>query len=339
MRRVSLIFSVGVSVVIYSSVTVQAPLEVLSYPNDEYIRWYRGITRVYIGNQANRDTHSVGYQPAGVDRRNMTSMLQEVDDIVSVVIQEPSSSPSYMAIFAKKVQTIIRRCISKRWMPPVPPFPSRPRYADPGHVEMERGEGSRQVERGEGSGGGHPLVDPFDNPNLDIPSFSLGLTQPFQSLPGGSGTLRAPPLPGLGFSLFQSPAGTSLRFSSFCAPPPPSTVGSSTPHQPISQASSSDDEEQTDDTDDVQCHGFGHRVGKKITSQWFSSARYDYTHSGAFLDMGSGSPIDDLVESGTIRLLDWNDSITDIQLGMRFVDKVQAISADRKWSISMGREY
>ncbi|KAI5673167.1 hypothetical protein M9H77_13531 [Catharanthus roseus] len=37
------------------------------------------------------------------------------------------------------------------------------------------------------------------------------------------------------------------------------------------------------------------------SSQWFSSARYDYTHSGAFLDIGSGSPIDDLVESGTIR--------------------------------------
>ncbi|KAI5661743.1 hypothetical protein M9H77_21066 [Catharanthus roseus] len=48
------------------------------------------------------------------------------------------------------------------------------------------------------------------------------------------------------------------------------------------------------------------------SSQWFSSVRYDYTHSGAFLDMGSGSPIDDLVESGTIRLLDWNDSMTDI---------------------------
>ncbi|KAI5657087.1 hypothetical protein M9H77_25880 [Catharanthus roseus] len=40
------------------------------------------------------------------------------------------------------------------------------------------------------------------------------------------------------------------------------------------------------------------------SSQWFSTARYDYIHSGAFLDMGSGSPIDDLVESGTIRLLD-----------------------------------
>ncbi|KAI5672820.1 hypothetical protein M9H77_13184 [Catharanthus roseus] len=45
-------------------------------------------------------------------------------------------------------------------------------------------------------------------------------------------------------------------------------------------------------------------------------------NGSAMLDIGSGSPIDDLVESGTIRLLDWNDSMTDIQLGMRFVDKV-----------------
>ncbi|KAI5652666.1 hypothetical protein M9H77_29853 [Catharanthus roseus] len=56
--------------------------------------------------------------------------------------------------------------------------------------------------------------------------------------------------------------------------------------------------------------------------QWYSSARYDYTQSRVFLDMGSASPIDDLVESGTLRLLDWSDSMTDIQLGMRFVDKV-----------------
>ncbi|KAI5663602.1 hypothetical protein M9H77_22925 [Catharanthus roseus] len=63
------------------------------------------------------------------------------------------------------------------------------------------------------------------------------------------------------------------------------------------------------------------------SSQWFSNAKYDYTYSGAFLDIGSGSPIDDLVESGTVRLLDWNDFMTDIQLGMRFVDKVQAVSA------------
>ncbi|KAI5659326.1 hypothetical protein M9H77_28119 [Catharanthus roseus] len=43
------------------------------------------------------------------------------------------------------------------------------------------------------------------------------------------------------------------------------------------------------------------------SNQWFSNARYDYTHSGAFLDMGLGSPIDDIIESGTVQLLDWND--------------------------------
>ncbi|KAI5662110.1 hypothetical protein M9H77_21433 [Catharanthus roseus] len=36
------------------------------------------------------------------------------------------------------------------------------------------------------------------------------------------------------------------------------------------------------------------------STQWFSNARYDYTHSGAFLDISSGSPIDDIVESGTV---------------------------------------
>ncbi|KAI5672751.1 hypothetical protein M9H77_13115 [Catharanthus roseus] len=46
-------------------------VEVLSYPYDEYIRWYQGITRVYIGNPANRDTRSIGYQPAGVEKRMM----------------------------------------------------------------------------------------------------------------------------------------------------------------------------------------------------------------------------------------------------------------------------
>ncbi|KAI5666763.1 hypothetical protein M9H77_16616 [Catharanthus roseus] len=40
------------------------------------------------------------------------------------------------------------------------------------------------------------------------------------------------------------------------------------------------------------------------SSQWYINARYDYTQPGAFLDMGSGSPTDDLVESGTLRLLD-----------------------------------
>ncbi|KAI5678309.1 hypothetical protein M9H77_09259 [Catharanthus roseus] len=236
-----------------------------------------------------------------------TSMLQEVDDIASVMIQEPRSSPSQMAVFAKKkcrqsfggawyllahvsdrgargVKRGARRqsgCGAGGGRPSVPPFLGRPGQVDPGHVKMERSEGSGQVEICEGSGqveicegscGGHPPVDPFDSPNLDIPSFSLGLTQPSQSLLGGSGTLRAPPPPGLGFAPFQSPASTSLGFSSFRASPPPGTFGSSTPHQPISQASSSDDEEWTDNTDDVQHLGFKHLVGKKTTrftpSEW-----------------------------------------------------------------------
>ncbi|KAI5659002.1 hypothetical protein M9H77_27795 [Catharanthus roseus] len=40
-------------------------------------------------------------------------------------------------------------------------------------------------------------------------------------------------------------------------------------------------------------------------------------------NMGSEEQIDDLIESGTIRLLDWNDAMIDIQLGMRFVVKIQ----------------
>ncbi|KAI5672776.1 hypothetical protein M9H77_13140 [Catharanthus roseus] len=173
-------------------------VKVLSYPSDEYIRWYRGITRVYIGNSANRDTRSVGYQPAGVDRRMM-----EVDDMASVVIQEPPSSPSQTAAFAKKVQMIIRRQLGHGaggGRPPIPPFLGIPRQGGPRHIEMERVV-SRYI----------------------------------------------------------------FRVFIIRAPPPPGTAGSSTLHQPISQASSSDDEEWADDTDDVQCLGFGYRVWKKIT--------------------------------------------------------------------------
>ncbi|KAI5668811.1 hypothetical protein M9H77_18664 [Catharanthus roseus] len=269
-------------------------VEVLSYPNNECIRWYRGIIRVYIKNPANRDTHSVGYQPARVDKRMM-----KVDDMASMVIQEPPSSPSQMVVFVNKVQTIIRRCmvsiggslgcapsqhdiqqtfpvqtscrrpwehvpdqgarVVKRgarrqpgrgaggWRPPVPPFPGRH-----GHVEAERGEGSR-------------AIDPFDSPNLDVPSFSFSLTPPSQSLLGGSRTLQMPPPPDLGFAPFHSPHPTSFGFSAFRAPPSSGTAGSSTPHQPISQGSSSDEEERTDDMDVVQHLGFGHRVGKKTT--------------------------------------------------------------------------
>ncbi|KAI5673087.1 hypothetical protein M9H77_13451 [Catharanthus roseus] len=43
------------------------PVEELSNPTDDYIRGYRDITRVYIGNPTNRDTRTAGYQPVGVE--------------------------------------------------------------------------------------------------------------------------------------------------------------------------------------------------------------------------------------------------------------------------------
>ncbi|KAI5681624.1 hypothetical protein M9H77_02852 [Catharanthus roseus] len=69
------------------------------------------------------------------------------------------------------------------------------------------------------------------------------------------------------------------------------------------------------------------------------NALYDYTSSKAFLDKGSGEQINDLIESGTIRFLDWNDAMIDLQLEMSFVDKTQAISAVQKWYIRIGREF
>ncbi|KAI5671462.1 hypothetical protein M9H77_11826 [Catharanthus roseus] len=80
-------------------------------------------------------------------------------------------------------------------------------------------------------------------------------------------------------------------------------------------------------------------VNQWQSSQWFSNAPHDYTSSGAFLDMGSREQIDDLIESGTIRLLNWNDAMTDLQLGMRFFDKIRSISAVQKWSIWTGGEF
>ncbi|KAI5683736.1 hypothetical protein M9H77_04964 [Catharanthus roseus] len=135
-----------------------------------------------------------------------------------------------------------------------------------------------------------------------MPCYSEGFTPDPQSLPSGSGTSQMPPAPSLGFAAFQYPHSSAYGFSGVRAPPPPGTAV-----------------QQWD--------------------QWFNNAWYDYTQSEAFLDIGSVSPVDDIIESGTVRLLDWNDSITDIQLGMRFVDKVQAVSAARKYSVSVGREY
>ncbi|KAI5671480.1 hypothetical protein M9H77_11844 [Catharanthus roseus] len=53
-------------------------------------------------------------------------------------------------------------------------------------------------------------------------------------------------------------------------------------------------------------------VNQWKSSQWFSNAPYDYISSRASLDMGSGEQIDDLIGSRTIRLLDWNNAMTDL---------------------------
>ncbi|KAI5664408.1 hypothetical protein M9H77_23731 [Catharanthus roseus] len=209
-----------------------------------YSRWYRGITRIYIGNPANRDTRAHGYQPTGVDRRMM-----EVEDMASVVVQEPPSSLSQMAVVMKKVQTIIRSTISnRRSLYSRRDAVFRSTYRTEVLVEL-RGVlgdilGVEQevdallyllLQKGTNmSTRGQPTVDPFDSPNLDMPSFSLGLTPASQSLPSGSGTSQLPPAPALGFASFQSPHSISYGFSGFRAPPHPGTSGSSTPHKPIS---------------------------------------------------------------------------------------------------------
>ncbi|KAI5671895.1 hypothetical protein M9H77_12259 [Catharanthus roseus] len=63
------------------------PIEDLSSPRDDYIRWYRDFTRVYIDNLACCDTQTFEYQLAGVKKRMMTSILQEVDDMTTRVLE------------------------------------------------------------------------------------------------------------------------------------------------------------------------------------------------------------------------------------------------------------
>ncbi|KAI5669513.1 hypothetical protein M9H77_19366 [Catharanthus roseus] len=316
--------------------------EVLSYPNHEYIRWYRGITRVYIGNLANRDTRSHGYQPAGVDRQMM-----EVDDMASVVIQEPPSFPSQMAVFAKKVQTIIRRGAREEpgrgaggGHPPVPPFPGRHEHVDPGHVEVEREEWTDDIDVVQhyefwhrvGKKTTRDAYGPYFT-GVVRKSWTLPTTQMIShdelvrkilkyrdmdpNLWNVRMTMRVPSYYEVHrmfyFNLYSMNNDEEMRYLWNIPPHHAKEVIHilfQTPLNPVNPVNLV--------TENI--------VPQWESNQWFSIARYDYTHSGAFLNMSSDSPIDDLVESGTIRLLDWNDSMTDIQLGMRFVDKVQAIS-------------
>ncbi|KAI5683297.1 hypothetical protein M9H77_04525 [Catharanthus roseus] len=218
----------------------------------------------------------------------MTSMLQEVDGMASVVIQEPPSSPLHMAVFANKVQTLIRRCMVSicsilgctlspyniQQTFPVQPSCRCPREHVPDRVLVElKGVlvDSLVLEQEVDALLSFLFLVDLDMQTPDTSRWREvrdlerwregGIWYHFQVDQGHC----APPPPGLGFTLFQSPAGTSLGFSSFRTPPPPGTTGSSILHQLISQTFSSDEEERTDDTDDVQHLGFGHRIGKKTT--------------------------------------------------------------------------
>ncbi|KAI5656652.1 hypothetical protein M9H77_25445 [Catharanthus roseus] len=200
---------------------------------------------------------------------------REVDDMATEVIQGPPSSSTQIASFAKKVQTIIRGCMLSHLLPREP-------VSDLGARGVKRG--ARRLLGCRARGGCTP-VPPHqgwmrtcrlrtwrrESPNLDFPTFNLGLTPPAQSHPGGLGISYAPPPSGILGSSIQAPPPPGLGFSSFQAPlplsiePPPGTVGSSTLHMPISYASSSDSDERTDDVTPKQQLGFDHHDGKKTT--------------------------------------------------------------------------
>ncbi|KAI5640389.1 hypothetical protein M9H77_00521 [Catharanthus roseus] len=81
-------------------------------------------------------------------------------------------------------------------------------YADPRH-RGERGQGSRRRECGELGSSDHG--DPFDSPDLDMPSFSLGLTPPAQLHPRGLGTSYAFLPPSLGFFFISVTCPSEFR--------------------------------------------------------------------------------------------------------------------------------
>ncbi|KAI5654669.1 hypothetical protein M9H77_31856 [Catharanthus roseus] len=206
-----------------------------------------GIARVYIGNPANRDTRA---HLQTIIRRCMVSIwgtlgcTSSQHDIQASFPVQPSRRRPREHVPDRGARGVKKGA----GRPHVPRAPQRQEHVDPGQAV---------VERGEGSGSGQQYIDPFDNPHLDMPSYSLGLTPDPQSLPSGSGTSKMSPAPSLGLAAFQSPYSSAYGFPGVREPTPPGTASSSTPHQPISQASSSDKEEGQD------ALSRGHRVGKK----------------------------------------------------------------------------
>ncbi|KAI5658510.1 hypothetical protein M9H77_27303 [Catharanthus roseus] len=201
-------------------------------------------------------------------------MLQEVDDMASVAIREPPSSPSQIAAVMKKVQTIIRRCMvsiggtlgctpSQHDIQAT--FPVQPSCRR--HREHVPDRGARGVKRGarrhpgRGAGAGRPPVPPALQRQEHV---DPGLAVVERGEGSGGGQHYVDPfdsrhLDMLSYSLGLTPDPQSLPSGSGMSqmPPTPSTPGALTPHQPISQASSSDKEEGQDALDR------GHRVGKK----------------------------------------------------------------------------
>ncbi|KAI5658827.1 hypothetical protein M9H77_27620 [Catharanthus roseus] len=100
------LWQVEVPLICYEIVEYHLPKHVMR--QFAHISLYRlhDIMRIYIDNPANRNTRTVGYQSTRVNR-----WMMEVDDMSTRVIQEPPSSLTQIASFAKKVQTIIRMCM------------------------------------------------------------------------------------------------------------------------------------------------------------------------------------------------------------------------------------
>ncbi|KAI5658375.1 hypothetical protein M9H77_27168 [Catharanthus roseus] len=197
-------------------------------------------------------------------------MLQEVDDMPTWVLKGPPLSLTQYASIMSKVQTIICRCMvsiggtldyipSQHYiqqifvLQPLRHCPQEPVLEHSAHG-VKRGDrqlpgGRDRVDPGHGgeSGGGsggrrygdpgsYVPPDPFDNPDLDASSFSLGLTSFAPSHPSGTGTLYVPPDPfdssdidyiqpppskgGMSYA----PLPPSVVELSFDAPPSPSTT-------------------------------------------------------------------------------------------------------------------
>ncbi|KAI5659538.1 hypothetical protein M9H77_28331 [Catharanthus roseus] len=211
-------------------------------------------------------------------------MLQEV--VSSGVIQGPPSSPSQIASFAKKMQTIIHRCMvsvggTLGYTPSQhdikQTFPLQPSRRRPQEPVPDRGahgvkRGVRRFPGGGARGGQAPVPPDMGREGHADPDFGFDATYPVSSIY----IIRASPS---GFRVFiisvTSPfvfrilfiSGTtfSRHWEFFIS----STSSSGHWEFFISGTSSSEhdehDNEQTDVVTLVLQLGFGHRVGKKIT--------------------------------------------------------------------------